>query len=190
MPRIPQRRVAERARPRPKAPAAAPLTKARHATPRSSAKDPLWGPLLSGTHSLGAFHNLTPMARIGLVRDGIPAEAVSVVADDMSIAREKLYATLGLARATIERKLRLGQRLDPDQGERVMGMLRLIGQVHEIVRESGDPVDFSAARWVAGWLNRPLPALGGREPAMLMDTAEGREIVAGLIAQTQSAAYA
>ena len=78
----------------------------------------------------------------------------------------------------------------PDQGERVMGMLRLIGQVDEIVRESGDPTDFNAARWVAGWLNRPLPALGGRVPATLMDTAEGREIVAGLIAQTQSAAYA
>jgi putative toxin-antitoxin system antitoxin component (TIGR02293 family) len=125
-----------------------------------------------------------------MVREGVPAAAVSVVAEDMSIARDKLYAMLGLARATIERKLRQGQRLGPDESERVIGIARLIGQVRQIVSESGDPADFSAARWVAGWLNRPLPALDGRQPAAFMDTAEGREIVAGLIAQTQSAAYA
>jgi len=190
MPRIPHRPLDTRARHRLKAPPASPATKARPATHGAFAKDALWGPLLSGKRSLGALHDLAPIARIGLVRDGVPAEAVTVIAEDMSIARDKLYAMLGLARATIERKLRHDQRLGPDESERVIGIARLIGQVREIVTESGDPADFNAARWVAGWLNRPLPALGGRQPSAFMDTAEGREIVAGLIAQTQSAAYA
>jgi putative toxin-antitoxin system antitoxin component (TIGR02293 family) len=145
---------------------------------------------LSGKRSLGALHDLAPIARIGLVRDGVPAEAVSVIAQEMNIARDKLYAMLGLARATIERKLRHGRRLGPDESERVIGIARLIGQVRQIVTESGDPADFNAARWIATWLSRPLPALDGRQPSAFMDTAEGREIVAGLIAQTQSAAYA
>ena len=190
MPRIPQRRLGTRARPRLKGSAPPPATKARPGTHGAFAKDALWGPLLSGKRSLGALHDLAPIARIELVRDGVPAEAVSAVAEEMSIARDKLYAMLGLARATIERKLRHGQRLGPDESERVIGIARLIGQVHQIVTDSGDSAGFSPARWVAGWLSRPLPALGGRQPSAFMDTAEGREIVAGLIAQTQSAAYA
>lgn len=190
MPRIPQRRLAGRARARLKTPAAASGTKVRPATHAALAKDPLWGPLLSGKRSLGALHDVAPIARIELVRDGVPAEAVSAIAEEMNIARERLYAMLGLARATIERKLRHGHRLGPDESERVIGIARLIGQVQEIVTASGDPAGFDAARWVAGWLGRPLPALGGRQPSAFMDTAEGRDIVAGLIAQTQSAAYA
>ncbi len=190
MARVPQRRLGSRAHPRLKGSAPSPATKARPATHGAFAKDALWGPLLSGKRSLGALHDLAPIARIALVRDGVPAEAVSVIAEDMSIARDKLYAMLGLARATIERKLRHAQRLGPDESERVIGIARLIGQVHQIVSESGDPSGFDAARWIAGWLNHPLPALDGRQPSAFMDTAEGREIVAGLIAQTQSAAYA
>jgi putative toxin-antitoxin system antitoxin component (TIGR02293 family) len=189
MPRLPQRRVSGRARPRLKGSAPSPATKARPAH-GAFAKDAVWGPLLSGKRSLGTLHDLDPVARIGLVRDGVPAEMVSAIAEEMSIARDKLYAMLGLARATIERKLRHGHRLGPDESERVIGIARLIGQVQHIVTVSGDPAGFNSARWIAEWLARPLPALGGREPSAFMDTAEGREIVAGLIAQTQSAAYA
>ena len=45
------------------------------------------------------------------------------------------------------------------------------------MEESGDPTGFNAAHWVAGWLSEPLTALGGRPPADLMDTAEGRPLV-------------
>jgi putative toxin-antitoxin system antitoxin component (TIGR02293 family) len=190
MPRIPQRRLGSRSRVRPQGAAASPGTKTRPGSHGPLAKDPLWGPLLSGKRSLGTLHDLAPIARIGLVREGVPAAAVSVIAEDMSVARDRLYAMLGLARATIERKLRHGQRLGPDESERVIGIARLIGQVGQVVTESGDPAGFDAARWVAGWLSRPLPALGGRLPSAFLDTAEGREILAGLIAQTQSAAYA
>jgi uncharacterized protein (DUF2384 family) len=48
---------------------------------------------------------------------------------------------------------------------------------------------FSAARWVAEWLQRPHPALGGRRPGELMDTADGRELLTDLLARQQSGAY-
>src|SRR5579863_8782458 len=139
MPRIPQRRPRSRARPRLNGSSTSPGAKARPGTHAAFAKDALWGPLLSGKRSLGALHELAPIARIALVRDGVPAQAVSVIAEDMSVARDKLYAMLGLARATIERKLRDGLRLGPDESERVIGIARLIGQVRQIVTESGDP---------------------------------------------------
>jgi uncharacterized protein (DUF2384 family) len=65
-----------------------------------------------------------------------------------------------------------------------------VGQVQALVRESGNPEGFDAAQWTATWLQRPNPALGGRTPGDYMDTADGRELVASLVAQMQGGAYA
>lgn len=84
-------------------------------------------------------------------------------------------------------------RLAPEAAERTLGFARLVGQVEQIVCESGDPdaaPDFDAAGWVADFLARPHPALGGRRPGDLMDTADGRGVVGDLVAQMQSGAYA
>jgi putative toxin-antitoxin system antitoxin component (TIGR02293 family) len=97
---------------------------------------------------------------------------------------------LGMARATIKRKQREGKRLSQDESERIVGIARLVGQVEQMVRESGDSEGFDAGPWVAAWLDRPLPALGGAQPGTLMDTAEGRQIVSDLLAQIQSGTFA
>ena len=108
----------------------------------------------------------------------------------MAIPKYKLYETIGMPRATADRKLREKQVLSRNETEGVLGMIRLIGQVDRMVKESGNPEGFDAAKWVAAWLERPHPALGGRRPAQLMDTGEGRGIVSDLIARMQSGAYA
>lgn len=152
--------------------------------------DAWWGPMVRGERSLGMLNGIAPLQRVHVVREGVPAAALGALALDMGVAREKLYVTLGVPRATMDRKLRQQKRLDPDESERVVGMARLVGQVEQIVRDAGATPDFDAAKWVAAWLDRPLPALGGQRPGTLMSTAEGREIVAGLVAQMQSGAYA
>jgi hypothetical protein len=58
-----------------------------------------------------------------------------------------------------------------------------------MVEESGDPAGFDAAHWVADWLAKPLPALGGATPASYMDTFEGQKLVAELLSMSQSGAY-
>jgi putative toxin-antitoxin system antitoxin component (TIGR02293 family) len=131
-----------------------------------------------------------PIERVKLVKDGVPASAVESLAKRMAIPKERLMSTLGLARATVERKVRENKRLSPDESSRVLGMARLVGQVQAMVEESGRPEGFDAAAWVALWLDRPLPALAGHKPAELMDTAEGQGIVANLVARMQSGAYA
>ena len=70
-----------------------------------------------------------------------------------------------------------------------MGLAKLVGQVQAMVNESGDPVGFDAAKWVAGWLERPMPALAGRTPGEYMDTAEGQQIVAGLLERARSGTF-
>jgi hypothetical protein len=66
----------------------------------------------------------------------------------------------------------------------------LIAQVQTMVEESGNPNGFDAARWVQEWLQKPLPALGGKRPVEYTSTQEGRELVGRLLAMAQSGAYA
>lgn len=139
---------------------------------------------------LSSLYTRDAMERVRLVKEGVPAQLLVVLADDMAISREKLYATIGVARATADRKIREQTRLSLDESERALGLARLVGQVEQIVRESGSPEGFEAATWTAAWLDRPHAALGGVRPGTLMDTAEGRNIVSDLVAQMQSGAYA
>jgi uncharacterized protein (DUF2384 family) len=69
-------------------------------------------------------------------------------------------------------------------------MVRLVGQVQAMVNESGNPKGFDAAKWLAQWMEQPIPALGGKNPASMMDTAEGQAVVSSLLAKMQTGAYA
>ncbi len=163
-------------------------------SPRSSprevtARNKLWRDLLSRRLPLAALYPFDAIERVELVKAGVPAGLLVLISEDMAISKDKLYATIGLVRATVNRKLREQQVLSQDESERVLGIARLVGQVSAMVKESGNPEGFDAARWVAAWLDRPQPALGGKRPAELMDTADGRSIVSDLVARMQSGAY-
>ena len=130
-----------------------------------------------------------PLERIELVKAGVPAQVALAVANAMGISKDKLFQTLGLPRATIDRKLREGKALSSDESSRVLGMARQVGQAQAMIEESGDPTGFNAAEWVAQWLARPVGALGGRKPGELMDTAEGQALVSNLLNRAVSGAY-
>lgn len=134
-------------------------------------------------------YRIDPIEQILLVKEGLPASDVDSIAQRMDITKEKLLGTLGLPRATIDRKMRENKTLSRDESSRVLGMARLVGQVQTLVDASGTSASFDAAAWVAQWLERPLPALDGRRPAELMDTAEGQSLVSNLVARMQSGAY-
>lgn len=136
-----------------------------------------------------ALYRADAIARIHIVKHGVPASSVAAMAMRMSIPKDWLMTTLGLTRATVDRKARTNLRLSKDESERVLGMARLVGQVQEMVAESGDPDGFAAASWVARWLQCSLPALDGRCPAEFMDTADGQSLVSTLMARMQSGTY-
>ncbi len=150
----------------------------------------LWRDLLSRRLPLSSLYPFDAIERVALVKEGVPSGLLVLISEDMAISRDKLYATIGLARATVNRKLREQQVLNQDESERVLGIARLVGQVDQIVKESGNAVGFDAAKWVAAWLDRPQAALGGKCPAELMDSADGRGVVSDLVARMQSGAYA
>ena len=128
--------------------------------------------------------------RVDIVEVGVEAEAVRTLAVDLQYEQGVLIDCLGFSRATISRKIKAGKRLDISASERVVGAMRLVGQVQHMVEESGDASGFDASAWVGRWLEQPLPALGGKAPAEFMNSATGQELVAQLLAQAQSGAYA
>ena len=133
---------------------------------------------------------LAPLQAVDAIKAGMPARALVSVAERMGITKERLFTTLGLPRATVDRKVRESKILTPVESSRVLGLARLVGQAQTLVEQSGDSEGFDAAQWVANWLEEPMPALQGRRPAEFMDTAEGQAIVANLLQRAQSGAYA
>ena len=67
--------------------------------------------------------------KIHVIRSGVPAQRVGELSSVMDMPKEALMDSLGLSRATINRKVQREQRLSPQESERVMGMQALIGQV-------------------------------------------------------------
>ena len=135
-------------------------------------------------------YTLAPLQAVDAIKAGMPARALVSVAERMGITKERLFTTLGLPRATVDRKVRESKILTPVESSRVLGLARLVGQAQTLVEQSGDSEGFDAAQWVANWLEEPMPALQGRRPAEFMDTAEGQAIVANLLQRAQSGAYA
>jgi putative toxin-antitoxin system antitoxin component (TIGR02293 family) len=139
--------------------------------------------------SARTYFSASPLERIRIIKQRVPAKYVVTISISMKMPKETLYGTLNLARATIDRKVLKKELLNQDESERVLAITRLVGQADSIVRGSGVAEGFSAAEWVAAWLQRPHPALGGRRPGELMDTADGRDLVTDLLARQQSSAY-
>lgn len=131
-----------------------------------------------------------PVERIAWVKAGVMARDLTPIGQRMALSNERLFALLGLSRSTVDRKVREDKPLSRDEGERVLGIARLVGQAAAMVAESGEPAGFDAPKWLAGWLAQPLPALGSRAPGDFMDTAEGQALVADLLGRLQSGAYA
>lgn len=146
-----------------------------------------WKSLLA---SARAYYRADTLARIAIVKRGVPALFVATVTRCTGMPKESLYRTLGLARAAVDRKMRNQERLSQDESERLMSMVQIIAHAEKIVQESGEPEAFDAAKWFAAWVSEPHPALGGPTPGEFMDTAEGRTLVSNLLTQQQASAYA
>lgn len=140
--------------------------------------------------SFSDVYRVEPIERIRLIREGIPARYIKVISDSMGITKDTLFKFLNLPKSTIDKKSVANQVLPIEQGERLIGMAKLVGQVESIVAESGNPAGFNAAKWVAHWLEKPSPALGGEKPSAFLDTVSGQEMISDLLAKIQTGAYA
>jgi putative toxin-antitoxin system antitoxin component (TIGR02293 family) len=138
-------------------------------------------------------YRTTPAVRVDLIRNGVNAADFKKFASGLDVQQEKLFRMLDIAVATVNRRASRGEALSRDDSAKIVGMAKLIGQVMTMLEQSGDPAlldNFDAARWLTQWMEEPVPALAGAAPSDYMDTIEGQEMIAKLLAMMQTGAYA
>lgn len=128
--------------------------------------------------------------RFNLIDKGVPAQDFVTTISDLGLTQDRTFKILGFPRSSMKKKIAARSALKREESTLVVGLRRLIGQVEVMVAESGNPKDFSAAKWIAGWMETPNPALGKKCPADYMHLPEGQEMLSQLLAQMQSGAYA
>jgi putative toxin-antitoxin system antitoxin component (TIGR02293 family) len=132
----------------------------------------------------------SPLERIDMIRRGIPASEAKRIFAELLHGQGAGFKALNLPTATVNKKAKQGERLSPEESERIVGFAKLVGQLEAMIQDSGDPANFDTRAWMARWLTEPLPAFGGIRPADLMDTMEGQGLVSAALAKVQSGAYA
>lgn len=141
-------------------------------------------------HKYGTVFLASRAERFNLIDQGVPAQDFVTTIRDLGLTQDRTFKILGFPRSSMKKKIAAHSPLKRDEGTLVIGLRRLIGQVEVMVAESGDPKDFSAAKWIAGWMETPNPALAGKCPADYMHLPEGQEMLSQLLSQMQSGAYA
>ena len=141
--------------------------------------------------ALRQFTNLAVMDRIALIRLGIAASLITTLAEALGLTKGQIAAGLGIRVSSVTRKLRARATFSAAESERVLGLVELVVTVEgwaDSISASA-PQGFMASRWLGTWLATPAPALTGLEPLSLLDTADGRGLVAELLGSQEVGAY-
>ncbi len=137
-----------------------------------------------------AIYKAPILTQIEWVKNGVGARDAKFILNQLRVPQGEALTALHIPVATLNRKVKTNAHLSPAETERVLGVGRLLGQLHTMVQESGNPDGFDAAAWLSAWISMPVPALGGARPLDLMNTMTGQALVSQTIAQMQSGAYA
>jgi len=130
------------------------------------------------------------LTQVEWVKSGLGAGTAKVILGQLRVPKGEALTALQIPAATVNRKAKTNAPLSAAEGERVLGVGRLLGQLQTMVRESGNPEGFDAPAWLSAWMSAPVPALGGARPLDLMGTMTGQALVSQVLAQMQSGAYA
>lgn len=182
--RVPPRKV--------RAKAARPLPVVDPRSSQAGGLSVLTSPVRRGGVRKGTFkmiYGARPFERIEVIKAGVAPAALGVIADAMGTRHEVVARNLGIPKSTWARKRQQHSPLEKGQSELVMGLATLIGQVESMLDEQPRPRGIEAGKCFFKWAEDPIPALGGKAPAELLDTYEGQQIVATLLNTIAMGAY-
>lgn len=124
------------------------------------------------------------------VQQGVAAGEVEDLAALLGLPLARLSCALGVPHSTIRRKARINEALRLDQGERVLGLQRIVGRVQAMVEKGGDPTGFDAGAWTGRWLLSAQPAIGGRLAIEFLGTVTGQQLLDDLLLRNLTGTYA
>jgi putative toxin-antitoxin system antitoxin component (TIGR02293 family) len=146
---------------------------------------------LSLDEYVATVERATPMQKIELERAGVPGRLIKDLSTRMKLPTSRMFGILGLPKATAEKKAAQGESVAGSAGYSAIGMAALLAKAQEIAADSAgtEKAPFDAGEWLGRWIELPQPALGGRRPSELLDTATGVQVVSRLLGSLVSGAY-
>ncbi len=115
-----------------------------------------------------------------LVRKGLPATSVTVLAEKLDLGSTVLSQKLGIPLRTLTRRLSQGSRLTAAESDRTVRLARVYAGAVEMI---GDEEK------AAEWLQTPNRALGGKRPLDQLDTDVGARTVEDILGRIAYGVY-
>ena len=106
------------------------------------------------------------MRLIGIIRNGVPGDAIGRMAEAMMVPRKQMYDILNMSPRTAQRSA--ASHLDIDKSDHLVQIAKVHSRCMDIFEDPAKAVT---------WLQTPNCALGGRSPFSIMDTSEGIGLV-------------
>jgi putative toxin-antitoxin system antitoxin component (TIGR02293 family) len=115
-----------------------------------------------------------------LVREGLPANSVRVLAGKLSIGNAALSLKLGIPQRTLTRRLGQRSRLTAAESDRTARAARVYANAVEMIGDEQTAVQ---------WLLTPNRALGGERPLDRLDTDVGAREVEDILGRIAYGVY-
>lgn len=123
------------------------------------------------------IHEAPGVQLFDAVEAGVPTDVVKLIAKATGVSVSAIMGLAGVSQTTFVRNEAANKPLPDVAGHRIMGYLRLLATLRNMLDESGDPEQmkhFDLEGWFAHWVNEKLPELGGKTPADMLRNPEGQ----------------
>jgi putative toxin-antitoxin system antitoxin component (TIGR02293 family) len=135
--------------------------------------------VLGGKKVLGrSIKSLTDLAE--LVREGLPASSVLVLAQKLDLGNAALSRKLGIPQRTMTRRLSQHSRLSAAESDRTVRLARVYATAVEMIGNQEKAVE---------WLRTPNRALAGERPLDQLDTDLGAREVEDVLGRIAYGVY-
>ena len=135
--------------------------------------------VLGGRKVLGkAVRKPDDLAR--LVRNGLPAISVTILAKQLRLGNSVLGQKLGIPQRTLTRRLSHASRLTPAESDRTVRIARVYANAVEMLGEQEKAI---------AWLGTANRALGGDRPLDVLDTDVGARMVEDILGRIAYGVY-
>jgi putative toxin-antitoxin system antitoxin component (TIGR02293 family) len=115
-----------------------------------------------------------------LVRRGLPATAITALAEKLDVGQSVLSQKLGIPQRTLTRRLSQGARLTAAESDRTLRLARVYANAVEMIGDDEKAVE---------WLHTPNRALGGERPLDQLDTDIGAREVEDVLGRIAYGVY-
>lgn len=124
--------------------------------------------------------NFSSMDYINAARTGLPGKAIRVVAQTLQIPMGEVYALLHITPRTAQRMMN-SEKLDIDPSDHLLQLLKIYKRCLEVFQDREKTIH---------WLKTANFALGDQTPLSLLDTTDGRELVAKSLIKIEYGVFA